>query len=252
MDKKERKEFINQLGQKELVEFKKGLPIDENVFPKLFDFLDIELTKKGCNHNTILTQSFLEEFGISNISDVIEWLADNGGFCDCEVLANVEDLFDYLTLPIIKPFSSKQIKKQKINSLHTNFGFFIEKIPAPWVLTETIVGEDKVYNFQIGKGNDCNIKLELNFPLTEVDNDEFWTNLWITETELNYNNDLVVDRFDFEDYSVILVKTKNWIPVKIWCFRKASEEWFLKMNTQLSRHKGDLKELEKLIKHINV
>ena len=76
----------------------------------------------------ILKRTFLDKKGVSNTAQVIKWLADNGGFCDCEVLANVEDLFDYLNPPVVKPFKTNQIKNQKLNSLKTDFGFFIEKI----------------------------------------------------------------------------------------------------------------------------
>ncbi|WP_163400442.1 hypothetical protein [Flavobacterium fluviatile] len=68
---------------------------------------------------------------------------------------------------------------------------------------------------------------------------------------MNYNlEDLMVERIEFENYLAILVKTKNWTPVKIWCIGKSTKEWFLKMTTELSRHKGDIKELEKLIGYI--
>ncbi|WP_163400443.1 DUF2695 domain-containing protein [Flavobacterium fluviatile] len=177
MDKQKRKEIRKQLAEKELAEFRKGLPFDENIFPKLFDFLDIELNKNGCNHTTILTKTFLDKNKVSNTTDAIEWLADNGGYCDCEVLANIEDLFDYLNPPLLKPFQSNQIKKQKLNSLKTDFGFSIEKIPLPWTLTETISGNDKSYNFQFGKSNNCIINLASDFPITQLDNDKFWTDL---------------------------------------------------------------------------
>ena len=251
MDKKERKEIRNQLAEKELAEFRNGLPIDEIIFPELFDFLDTQLSKKGCNHTTILTKTFLDKKGVSNATQVIEWLADNGGFCDCEVLANVEDLFDYLNPTIVKPFQTSHIKKQKLNGLKTDVGFSIEKIPSPWTLTETISGNDKNYHFQFGKSNSCIVNLASDFPITQFDNDKFWTDLWVKETELDYNlDDLTVERIEFENYLAILVKTKNWTPVKIWCIRKSSKEWFLKMTIELRRHKGDIKELEKLISYI--
>ena len=251
MDKKERKEIQNKLAEKELAEFKNGLPVDEFIFSELFDFLDIQVGKKACNHTTILTRTFLDKKGVSNVTQVIDWLADNGGFCDCEVLANVEDLFEYLNPPIIKPFPTDQIKKQKLNSLKTDFGFSIEKIPSPWILTERILGNDKIYNFQIGKSNSCIVNLTSDFPITQLDNDKFWTDLWVKETELDYNlEDLTIEQIEFENYLAILVKSKNWTPVKIWCIRKSSKKWFLKMTTELSRHKGDIKELEKLTSHI--
>jgi hypothetical protein len=251
MDKTKRKEILNQLAEKELAEFRKGLPFDENIFPKLFDFLDIELDKKGCNHTTILTKIFLDKNKVSNEAEVIEWLADNGGYCDCEVLANVEDLFDYLKPPVVKSLKTSQIRKQKLNNLKTDFGFSIEKIPSPWILTETISGNDRSYNFQFGKSNSCIVNLISDFPLAQLENDKFWTDLWIKETELDYNlDDLTVERIEFGNYLAVFVKNKNWTPVKIWCINKSTKKWFLKMTTELSRYKGDFKELEKLLINI--
>jgi hypothetical protein len=251
MDKAKRKEIRTQLAEKELVEFKSGLPIDENTFPELFDYLDSQLSKKGCDHTTILTRTFLDKKGVSNTAQIMKWLADNGGFCDCEVLANVEDLFDYLKPTLEKSFQTNQIKKQKLNSLKTNCGFFIEKIPSPWILTEIISENDKSYNFQFGKSNSCTVNLNSDFPISQLENDKFWTDLWIKETELDNNlDDLTVERIEFGNYLAVLVKTKNWTPVKIWCIRKSTKDWYLKMTTELSRHKGDFKELEKLMTNI--
>jgi hypothetical protein len=46
-----------------------------------------------------VARAILERQNISNITDVVEWLSDNGGFCDCEILANFEELFEYLNPP---------------------------------------------------------------------------------------------------------------------------------------------------------
>lgn len=251
MDKEKRKELQKQLAEKELTEFKKSLPIDENIFSQLFDFLDAQLGEFGCDHTTILTKKFLDKNVVVNATDVIDWLENHGGCCDCEVLANVEDLFDYLNPPIKKPYPTNQSKKQKLNSLKTDFGFSIDKIPSPWILTETILGSDKIYNFQTGKSNNCIVSLISDFPITQLDNDKFWRDRWVKETELhNKLDDLTVEQIEFENYLAILVKSKNWTPVKIWCIRKSTKKWFLKMTTELSRHKGDIKELEKLISNI--
>lgn len=251
MDKIKRKEIINQLAEKELAKFKNSLPIDENYFSDLFNYLDLQLGEKNCDHTTILTRTFLERKEISNVAHVLEWLTDNGGFCDCEVLANVEDLFNYLKQPVVKPVQMNQIKKQKLSSLYTDFGFIIEKIPSPWILTETISGNEKSHNFQFGKSNSCIVNLISEFPLTQMENDKFWTDIWVKETGLeNKLEDLTVERIEFGNNLIVIVKTKNWTPVKIWCINKSSKEWFLKMNTALDRYTGDFKELEKLLINI--
>lgn len=250
MDKKKRKELSKQREKEELIEFRQSLPINENIFPKLFDFLDDEL-KHGCDHSSVITKTFLQKNGVSNISEVIEWLSENGGYCDCEILANVEDLFDYLNPPKINSIAKKDIHKQKINSLKTDFGFQIEKVPSPWNLIEITSTNSKEFQFQIGKSNNCTVSLQSHSSSFQYDNDEQWRNLWINETELNYNlEDLTIERIQLGNYSAIIAKTKNWTPVKIWCTNKNNPQWLLKMNTELSRHKGDIKEFEKLLNNI--
>lgn len=56
----------------------------------LFDFLDLHLIESGCDHTLGATRGFLKSRGL-NEDEIIPWLADSCGFCDCEVLANVED-----------------------------------------------------------------------------------------------------------------------------------------------------------------
>ncbi|MBS7256668.1 DUF2695 domain-containing protein [Flavobacterium branchiicola] len=251
MDKKRRKEILAQINKENLIEFRQNLPLDENVFPKLFDFLDDELKKQGCNHSSSITQTFLQKTGVSNTIEVIEWLAENGGFCDCEILANVEDLFDYLNPPKTIIIPKKNIQKQKINSLKTDFDFCIEKVPSPWNLIEITATNGKEYLFQIGKSNNCTVNLQSPTYTFQYDNDEQWINLWINETELRYNiENLSIERFHSNNYSVIIVKTKDWVPVKIWASSITNPKWLLKMNTELSRYKGDIKALEKLLNSI--
>ncbi|WDF59616.1 DUF2695 domain-containing protein [Flavobacterium sp. KACC 22758] len=248
MDKKKRKEISDRLRKEKLIEFRQSLPIDENLFPKLFDFLEDGLEKNGCNHNSLITEKFLQKNGITNATEVICWLAENGGYCDCEILANVEDLFDYLNPPKINLISKNTIHRQKIHRLKTDFDFCIEKVPSPWNLIKITSTSGKEYQFQIGKSNNCTVSLQSNFSSFQHDNDEKWKNLWINETKLNYNlEDLTIERIQLGNYSAIVAKTKNWTPVKIWCTNKVNTKWFLKMNTELSRYKGDIKEFGETI-----
>ena len=72
MDKIKRKALKRQIAQQEFVQFRSTLPMDEELFPKLFDYLDEELGKKGCHHTIILTQAFLDINKISNQMQVFE------------------------------------------------------------------------------------------------------------------------------------------------------------------------------------
>ncbi|MCX8524289.1 DUF2695 domain-containing protein [Chryseobacterium formosus] len=93
-EKERRKQIQKELQKKAQIEFEKSLPISKELFQNLFDFLDEGLEKNGCDDGLKLTKQFLEANQIQNIDEVENWLKENGGFCDCEVLYNVEELFE--------------------------------------------------------------------------------------------------------------------------------------------------------------
>ncbi len=65
------------------------LPLPNDQLQALFDMLDRELPRAGCDRTRRLTESFLRQRD-HDVAAVFAWLDDNGGFCDCEVLANTE------------------------------------------------------------------------------------------------------------------------------------------------------------------
>lgn len=97
MDKEEkerRKQILNELREKQLKEFEQSLPMDREIFENLFDYLDNQLEENSCDDTNKLTLEFLVKNKIENVETVINWLAENGGYCDCEILANVEEKFE--------------------------------------------------------------------------------------------------------------------------------------------------------------
>lgn len=93
-EKERRKQIMDGLKKKAAQDFESSLPMNRDSFEKLFDFLDLQLNEKGCDDTNNLTKTFLLQSNIENADDVLEWLADHGGYCDCEILANVEDQFE--------------------------------------------------------------------------------------------------------------------------------------------------------------
>lgn len=97
MDKDEeerRKRILNELREKQQKEFEQRLPMDRKVFENLFDYLDNQLEENSCDDTNKLTLEFLVKNKIDNKETVINWLAENGGYCDCEILTNVEEKFE--------------------------------------------------------------------------------------------------------------------------------------------------------------
>ena len=92
-EKARRKQIRNELREKHRLEFEKSLPMGRENFADLFNYLEVELEENGCDDTTKLTERFLEKNRVTNIKTILNWLADNGGYCDCEILANVEEKF---------------------------------------------------------------------------------------------------------------------------------------------------------------
>ena len=93
-DKKRRKLISSDLKAREREEFNKSLPMDRQMFRKLFDHLNGRLKMEGCTDTLKITADFLIENEISDIVGIKKWLNAHGGYCDCEVLANVEEQFE--------------------------------------------------------------------------------------------------------------------------------------------------------------
>ena len=93
-EKERRKEIMNELRKKADEEFESSLPMSSDLFKKLFDHLDEELSDKDCDNSLQLTERFLISNNLANIDLIINWIEEHGGGCDCEVLANIEDSFE--------------------------------------------------------------------------------------------------------------------------------------------------------------
>lgn len=96
MEKSKRKEILKAIKEKELAEFRQNLPMPEDKFIRLFELLDAELHSHGCDHDLKLTEQILLNLDVKDVLSVLAWLEEQGGYCDCEVMMNVEEKFEYL------------------------------------------------------------------------------------------------------------------------------------------------------------
>lgn len=69
-----------------------SLPLSTAEMQALFDFVDEELCKGDCDNTLRYTIAFLEQKQLPK-EQVITWLENAGGYCDCEVIANAEEEF---------------------------------------------------------------------------------------------------------------------------------------------------------------
>lgn len=83
-----RKAVVRGIAQRQRTEAVASMPISQDQLAQLFDYLDGALSA-GCDHSLKLTRQFLKTNGLPEAT-IVPWLGEYGGYCDCEVLANVE------------------------------------------------------------------------------------------------------------------------------------------------------------------
>jgi len=67
-----------------------AFPLHDDKLEALFDAVEMALEDAGCDHSLRATTEWLSANGV-DIGAVVVWLENNGGFCDCEVVANARD-----------------------------------------------------------------------------------------------------------------------------------------------------------------
>ena len=87
--KKRQLENWSQLSGDERERFIENLPAERERIEDLFDYLDVHLAKTPCSHDLKNTMQFLMERRL-NMPRFMSWLNENGAYCDCEILENVE------------------------------------------------------------------------------------------------------------------------------------------------------------------
>jgi hypothetical protein len=96
MDKDERlrrRTIRHQLKEKERRQFIASVPVPKSAVRELFEHLD--RSADPCDNTLTRTLRFLEERGFL-VERIVPWLEEHGGYCDCEVLSNVEDVWNQM------------------------------------------------------------------------------------------------------------------------------------------------------------
>jgi hypothetical protein len=88
-DKQSRKEALDRWKADQRAAARAKLPLPDQQMQAMFDFLNVEVPQQGCDHTLRLTGTWLASQELP-VESVIEWLHNNGGFCDCQALANAE------------------------------------------------------------------------------------------------------------------------------------------------------------------
>ena len=92
-EKRRRAEIVEALVADDTKKAIEEMPISLKDLGTLFDQLDEAFENEGCDHSLKITTAFLENNKLKK-EIIISWLAEYGGSCDCEVLANVEESWE--------------------------------------------------------------------------------------------------------------------------------------------------------------
>ena len=90
VEKKRRQALVEQIMQEKQGEAVAIMPLSKPDLKALFDYVDGRLQQDGCDNTLRSTRTFLAHRHLPR-EPILKWLVDQGGGCDCEVIANVED-----------------------------------------------------------------------------------------------------------------------------------------------------------------
>lgn len=88
-EKAQRKALRDSYKQGEKQTAMTALTLDRPALDSLLDHLDEALSDQGCDHSLRFTQAWAEQEG-REWEPLADGLREAGGYCDCEVLANVD------------------------------------------------------------------------------------------------------------------------------------------------------------------
>jgi hypothetical protein len=92
-EKKRCRELLQNSKAYERTKFEATLPAPKSEIKALFDYLDENV--EDCDDTLRQTVEFVRERNLPE-EPIISRLNKHGGFCDCEVLANVEDEYSQM------------------------------------------------------------------------------------------------------------------------------------------------------------
>ncbi len=207
---------------------------------------------KHCDHSHRLTSEFLRAEEL-DATGVLPWLRNHGGYCDCEVLFNLEDLASSFlkTKPRRKP---RKRQKREPRSLDLVQGWDLSSLPGPWRVANLYSPEEPL-KLQMGKKGRCAVTVvNSDLPSGDQSAPKYWSNLWHTRTKcpkkllIEVTHEVLRLPVGFQS---TLAQTQNWIYVLCWIVPEEAG-WHLEVQTEVTRFQGDLPLVERLISNLHL
>lgn len=261
LSKEERKARVRELNENELAAAIAGMPLKPQKLRQLINFLDGSLCQAGgCDRTLRFTRSFLSAENV-DAEKVIAWLGDNGGGCDCEVVANLDDLsMDVLersrapkTPPAPRPPVER--KEQGERSLETVTGWDFANLPAPWRVANRYKPQEPL-QLEFGKRGRCTLTVfEKALPRGAQESDEYWTKVAQASERRERNSFYREGQYAVAHGELALpdglrsVTVRSTWGLRFWIVPEEGK-WFLEGTSETLRYKTDKPEIEALIRHL--
>lgn len=180
LTKEERKARVRQWQAAERTELVASMPLSPVQLNLPLDYLDANL--KSCDQTTKLTDIFLHVEKLAKDRE-LPWLAEQGGYCDCEVLYNLDDLAESFGGRPIPP-KPKQKSNRDARDLSTITGWDFGALSRPWRIAN-VYAADEPLKLEMGKKAGCTITVaESHMVPADQASDDHWSALWYARTEL--------------------------------------------------------------------
>jgi hypothetical protein len=249
LTKEERKRLLRDAADTEMSELRGSLPVAVPVLQKLMQNLQTDL--KQCDHTLLTTETFLMSAG-AEPEPVLRWLESHGGYCDCEVLANVAEVVDRLRPSEPGRPHSSPSKKQQPRRLVRPWGWDLASMPKPWRVANLYESTEPL-RAHLAKSDRCTLTfLETALPPGDKDSDGYWIDLWQAKTDLDAGGAARVDRAALTlpaGLSATMVMVPRWVPVFGW-IGPGGWEWHIEVRSEVQRSRGDLKEIAALVRKL--
>ncbi|HET7127317.1 MAG TPA: DUF2695 domain-containing protein [Lysobacter sp.] len=88
--KGEHKARLREWKEAQRVDARKSFPLSNEILAKFFEALEVRVEENGCHHDTRQAGLASVQVGIApfDIERLLAWCAEQGGFCDCEIILN--------------------------------------------------------------------------------------------------------------------------------------------------------------------
>jgi len=258
LSKEERKARVLEFKESELAGVMAAMQLKPQKLRQLINFLDASLNQAGgCDRTLTFTRNFLSAERV-DAEKVLAWLVESGGGCDCEVVANLDDLSkDAMArsgtgkaAPPAQPPSERKERDER--SLNTVTGWDLTNLPAPWrVANRYKPGEPLQLEF--GKRGRCTLTVfEKALPRGDRESDEYWIKA-AQASERRERNPFYREG----DYAVAYgelalpeglrsVTVRSTWGLRFWIVPDKGK-WFLEGSSESLRYKTDRPEIEAII-----